>query len=238
MNLEQITLKGATADPASGARPLALAPAKDLVARVVVGAARRRPRPDLAGGRDPRGARAGRSRGRPAPAAARDPRRRRGARGADRARRRRAIPTSRRPRAWPASSPCAATATSCASRSASPTARCGCPAAPRRRSRSSRRTRARAASAAATAAARPRSRCTARDLGAIEVRLRIGAGGVRAGVVTPPGRRRAAGRGGPARAGRRARAGDGPPGRCRRARPPPARPRPPLRRGGAFDGYA
>jgi hypothetical protein len=35
MNLEQITLKGATADPASGARPLALAAGKDLVARVV-----------------------------------------------------------------------------------------------------------------------------------------------------------------------------------------------------------
>ncbi len=34
MNLEQITLKGATADPASGARPLALAAGKDLVARV------------------------------------------------------------------------------------------------------------------------------------------------------------------------------------------------------------
>jgi hypothetical protein len=35
MNLEQITLKGATADPASGARPLALGAGKDLVARVV-----------------------------------------------------------------------------------------------------------------------------------------------------------------------------------------------------------
>ncbi len=35
MNLEQITLKGATADPASGARPLALAAGRDLVARVV-----------------------------------------------------------------------------------------------------------------------------------------------------------------------------------------------------------
>ena len=35
MNLEQITLKGATADPASGARPLALAAGKDLVARIV-----------------------------------------------------------------------------------------------------------------------------------------------------------------------------------------------------------
>jgi hypothetical protein len=35
MNLEQITLKGATADPASGARPLVLAAGKDLVARVV-----------------------------------------------------------------------------------------------------------------------------------------------------------------------------------------------------------
>jgi hypothetical protein len=35
MNLEQITLKGATADPASGARPLGLAPGKDLAARVV-----------------------------------------------------------------------------------------------------------------------------------------------------------------------------------------------------------
>ena len=35
MNLEQITLKGATSDPASGARPLALAAGKDLVARVV-----------------------------------------------------------------------------------------------------------------------------------------------------------------------------------------------------------
>jgi hypothetical protein len=35
VNLGQITLKGAAADPASGARPLALAPGKDLVARVV-----------------------------------------------------------------------------------------------------------------------------------------------------------------------------------------------------------
>src|SRR6478752_1529660 len=35
MNLDQITLKGATSDPASGARPLALAAGKDLAARVV-----------------------------------------------------------------------------------------------------------------------------------------------------------------------------------------------------------
>src|SRR6476646_1982613 len=35
MNLEQITLKGAAADPASGARPLALALGKELVARVL-----------------------------------------------------------------------------------------------------------------------------------------------------------------------------------------------------------
>jgi len=35
MQLQQITLKGAAADPASGARPLALAAGKDLVARVV-----------------------------------------------------------------------------------------------------------------------------------------------------------------------------------------------------------
>jgi hypothetical protein len=35
MNLQQITLRGATADPASGARPLPLAEGKDLVARVV-----------------------------------------------------------------------------------------------------------------------------------------------------------------------------------------------------------
>jgi hypothetical protein len=35
MQLQQITLKGVTADPASGARPLALAAGKDLVARVV-----------------------------------------------------------------------------------------------------------------------------------------------------------------------------------------------------------
>lgn len=35
MNLEQITLKGATSDPASGARPIALSAGKDLVARVV-----------------------------------------------------------------------------------------------------------------------------------------------------------------------------------------------------------
>jgi hypothetical protein len=35
MNLEQITLKGAAADPASGARPLALAPGKELVARIL-----------------------------------------------------------------------------------------------------------------------------------------------------------------------------------------------------------
>jgi hypothetical protein len=35
MNLEQITLKGATADPASGDRPLALGAGKELVARVV-----------------------------------------------------------------------------------------------------------------------------------------------------------------------------------------------------------
>jgi hypothetical protein len=35
MQPQQITLKGATADPASGARPLGLAAGKDLVARVV-----------------------------------------------------------------------------------------------------------------------------------------------------------------------------------------------------------
>jgi hypothetical protein len=35
MNLEQITLKGAAADPAWGARPLTLAAGKELVARVV-----------------------------------------------------------------------------------------------------------------------------------------------------------------------------------------------------------
>ena len=35
MNLEQITLKGAAADPASGARPLALALGKELAARVL-----------------------------------------------------------------------------------------------------------------------------------------------------------------------------------------------------------
>jgi hypothetical protein len=35
MNLDQITLKGAAADPASGARPLLLAAGKELVARVV-----------------------------------------------------------------------------------------------------------------------------------------------------------------------------------------------------------
>jgi hypothetical protein len=35
MNLEQITLKGAAADPALGARPLALAPGKELVARIL-----------------------------------------------------------------------------------------------------------------------------------------------------------------------------------------------------------
>ncbi len=35
MNLEQITLKGAAVDPASGARPLTLAAGKELVARVV-----------------------------------------------------------------------------------------------------------------------------------------------------------------------------------------------------------
>lgn len=35
MNLEQITLKGAASDPASGARPLALAPGKELVARIL-----------------------------------------------------------------------------------------------------------------------------------------------------------------------------------------------------------
>jgi hypothetical protein len=35
MNLEQITLKGAAADPASGARPLALALGKQLVARIL-----------------------------------------------------------------------------------------------------------------------------------------------------------------------------------------------------------
>lgn len=35
MNLEQITLKGAGVDPASGARPLTLAAGKELVARVV-----------------------------------------------------------------------------------------------------------------------------------------------------------------------------------------------------------
>ena len=35
MNLEQITLKGAATDPASGARPLALALGKELVARIL-----------------------------------------------------------------------------------------------------------------------------------------------------------------------------------------------------------
>jgi Flagellar hook-length control protein FliK len=35
MNLEQITLKGAAADPASGARPLALTLGKELVARIL-----------------------------------------------------------------------------------------------------------------------------------------------------------------------------------------------------------
>ena len=36
MNLEQITLKGASADPASGARPLALSLGKELVARILM----------------------------------------------------------------------------------------------------------------------------------------------------------------------------------------------------------
>src|SRR5256885_12405454 len=36
MNLEQITLKGAAADPASGARPLALTLGKELVARILM----------------------------------------------------------------------------------------------------------------------------------------------------------------------------------------------------------
>jgi hypothetical protein len=35
MNLQQITLKGAATDPASGARPLALSPGKELVARIL-----------------------------------------------------------------------------------------------------------------------------------------------------------------------------------------------------------
>src|SRR6478672_2032031 len=36
MNLSQITLKGAAGDPASGARPLALSPGKEVVARVLM----------------------------------------------------------------------------------------------------------------------------------------------------------------------------------------------------------
>ena len=36
MTIEQITLKGASADPASGARPLALSLGKELVARILM----------------------------------------------------------------------------------------------------------------------------------------------------------------------------------------------------------
>ena len=218
MNLEQITLKGAAADPASGARPLALALGKGLVARVLAAPeGGGRGLISLAGivleARVPAGLEAGRALRLQVTRA-----------DAEEIVVRIVSDASEHLDGAAAGrvaggSPCAGDPDLLrAALALADGARCGCPgAAADRDRRPGRPRRGTGIGPAAGGEAAFMLHCP--HAGAIEVRLHVGPGGVRAGVVDAAGPGLGAGRVGALRSRRRARAGDGPPGHRRRPRP-------------------